>query len=86
MSTENEVRAAAARLHDAVAKARENGLVVTWPSRPEDLLGIAISETGSAKVAVTVQADLVDPKVATKAADAAQKAADKVIDKATDKP
>lgn len=80
-SHEDNIRSAAARLHDAIVAGRLDGLSVAWPSRVEDLRSIAISETGRAKVDVTVAADD-DPNVAARAAGAAQKAADKVVDKA----
>ena len=78
---EDNVRAAAKRLHAAVVAARQNGLSVAWPSRVDDLPAIAVSETGRPKVDVTVSAD-VDPSTAARASAAAQKAAEKVVDKA----
>ncbi len=82
---ERAIRSAAQALAEAIEEGRKSGLAVAWPSRSEGLPAIAISETGAARIAVTVQADTVDRKVVTRAADAAQKAADKVIDKASDK-
>ncbi len=85
-NAEAAVRSAASALHDAIVKARGEGLSVAWPSRPEGLPAIAISETGKPKVSLTVQTDDIAPGVAAKAVVAAQKAADKVFEKAADKP
>lgn len=41
---QDEVRLAASRLHEALVKAREAGLVIRWPRRPEDLVRLAISQ------------------------------------------
>jgi hypothetical protein len=84
-NAEAAVRSAAEALDAAIVKARAAGLVVAWPSRPEGLSAIAISETGKAKVSLTVQTDDLPPAVAAKTVAAAQKAADKVVEKATEK-
>lgn len=42
---ETAVRDAAQALHLAITDAREAGLYVAWPSSPEGLPGIAVSET-----------------------------------------
>lgn len=50
MSTkEKAVRDAAVALHKAISDAKSAGLAVLWPSSPEGLAGIAISETGEVK-------------------------------------
>ncbi|MCE7028477.1 hypothetical protein [Jiella avicenniae] len=74
---ETKVRKAAADLKSAILAARDAGLSVVWPARVADLDSIVVSETGKAKVTVSVEAD-VPPETADKAAKAAQKAADKV--------
>lgn len=85
-SKETAVRTAAQTLHDAIMAAREAGLVVHWPHRPEDLPAIAISETGKATVTATVAAvPGTDPAVVEKAGVAAQKAADRVTEGAATK-
>ncbi|MDP1867001.1 MAG: hypothetical protein Q8L13_11760 [Bradyrhizobium sp.] len=45
------VRSAATALQKAIADAHKAGYRVAWPSRPEDLGAIAISETGKVKPA-----------------------------------
>ncbi|KTR02553.1 hypothetical protein NS365_21445 [Aureimonas ureilytica] len=63
------VRKAADALYDALDAARAVGLAVTWPSRPEDLLAILISETGSVRDAAEAD-DLTGIKVETRPATA----------------
>jgi hypothetical protein len=48
-SPEADVREAAAGLAAAIEAARAAGYAVAWPSRPEGLAAIAISQTGRAK-------------------------------------
>jgi hypothetical protein len=43
---ERAIRSAARSLADAIGEGRKAGLAIAWPSRPEDLSTIAISETG----------------------------------------
>lgn len=79
---EKAVRDAAASLHDAIVAAKAAGLHVTWPSRPDDLPAIAVSEAKKPAVTVKVDSNAVDPEVAEKAAAAGQKAAERVVEKA----
>lgn len=79
---EKAVRDAAAALHDAIVAARKDGLHITWPSRPEDLPAIAVSEAKKPAVTVQVDTSAVDPEVAAKAGAAAQKAAERTVEKA----
>jgi hypothetical protein len=44
MSTENDVRAAAGKLYDAIEAAKAEGMFVAWPSNHKGLPEIAISE------------------------------------------
>ena len=77
------VRKAAGDLATAIKAAREAGFAVTWPSNPDGLPSIGISETGKAKATVVVTTDSdVSPEAATKATAAAQKAADDAVAKA----
>lgn len=83
MSTkEKAVRDAAVTLHAALVAAKAVGLVVVWPSSPDGLQSLAISETAksNADATVTVVAKGVEPgspehakveQVAQKAVDAA---------------
>ncbi|WP_062236408.1 hypothetical protein [Aureimonas sp. N4] len=63
------VRKAAGALADALAAARAVGLAITWPSRPEDLPAILISETGSVRDDAEAD-DLTGTKVETRPATA----------------
>ena len=75
---EKAVRDAAAALHAAIVAAKDAGLVVTWPSKPEGLLHLNISETArsNADATVTVVAKGIEPGSPehAKATQAAQKA------------
>jgi hypothetical protein len=64
MSVERKLRETAAALLSAVNEARAEGLSVQWPSRPEGLASLAISETArfapavdGPRIGVTVPAD-----------------------------
>lgn len=88
-NAEKAVRDAAAALHDAIIAAKRVGLNVTWPSRPDGLLTIPVSETAKANedAAVTVVAKGVLPGSPehSKATHAAQKAVDTVGEPAPSK-
>lgn len=45
MSVETDVREAAVKLHEAIVAAIEAGYRVPWPSSPDGLPAIAVSET-----------------------------------------
>jgi hypothetical protein len=78
---EEKVRTAAAALQIAIADAAEDGFVVEWPRRFEDLAFIAISESGKGKASVILTAPAgSDAEALAKAGAAAQKAADKVLE------
>lgn len=49
MSAETDVREAAVKLHEAVVAAIEAGYFVQWPSSPDGLPAIAVSETRRVK-------------------------------------
>lgn len=80
---EKAVRDAAAALHSAIVAAKGSGLVVTWPSNPDGLLHLSISETAraTADATVTVVAKGVEPGSPehVKAAQVAQKAVDGAV-------
>lgn len=85
-AAETAVRDAAANLKTAIDYAREHGLAVAFPTNPEGLLGIAISETGRTKVITTVAVDPAAPaapsgETIAQAEAAAQKAANQAIEK-----
>lgn len=75
---EKAVRDAAAALAVALAEAKEAGLVVTWPARPDGLNSIEISETAKSHPTVTVNG--AHPEVADKATAAAQAAVHKAVE------
>jgi hypothetical protein len=79
MSIEQAVRDAAAALSVAIIAAREAGYFVQWPSSPDGLAGIAISETRKAGLTVQVNTPGVAADVTERAREAAQKAADGVF-------
>lgn len=47
MKAEDDIRAAAALLADAIQRGRSEGLTVQWPSKSEGLRSIEISHTGA---------------------------------------
>ena len=52
---EKAIRDAAAALLDAITRGKEAGIVVSWPSKPEGLATISISETKNAAEASAPQ-------------------------------
>lgn len=80
---EKAVRDIAVALLTAIQEAREAGMVVVWPSRPEGLSAIAVSETAKAVTTAQITTDDdVPDAVLSKATVAATKAAEKVVDNA----
>jgi hypothetical protein len=76
------IRSAAQALARAIVDGRAAGFAVAWPSGPAGLEAIAVSETGRAKVDVTITTTELEPAVAARAGEAARKAADRTIEKA----
>lgn len=59
MSAEQKVREAAAALLLAVSDAKAAGLVIQWPSKPEGLASLAISQTGKISRATGVPLEFI---------------------------
>ncbi|MCV9960385.1 hypothetical protein OIU34_00600 [Pararhizobium sp. BT-229] len=65
-TTEQAVRDAAAKFHEAITDARKAGFAVTWPMTVDGLLSISISETKRAALPA-VDPNVVDDPASRKA-------------------
>ncbi|PWE57663.1 hypothetical protein DEM27_00165 [Metarhizobium album] len=64
MNAETKIRDAAKALLEAVKEGGAAGLVVQWPTRPEGLASIAISETAKAVAIIPAPSPVPTPETA----------------------